>query len=58
MIFVIGVIHYIVGALVFRYYNLPFERETVGALIGAALMLAGVAMALASCLMLAWRYLP
>lgn len=57
MIFAIGVITYIVGRLVFRFYECPFER-TVGAWIGAALMLAGVAMVTGSCLMLAWSYLP
>lgn len=57
MIFVAGVITYVVGALVFRFYDLPFER-TVGAWIGVTLMLAGVAMATGSCLILAWDYLP
>lgn len=57
MIFAIGVIAYLVGLFMFRLCDRPFER-TAGATIGVVLMLAGVAMALVSCLMLAWTYLP
>ena len=57
MIFVIGVITWIVGVLVLRFYESLFGMS-VGEKIGAALTLAGAAMALASCLILAWEYLP
>lgn len=57
MIFAIGVIAYLVGRIMFRFCYCPFER-TAGATIGVVLMLAGVAMALVSCLILAWSYLP
>lgn len=57
MMFVIGVIAYLVGQFVFRFYEEPFEVG-IGEGIGAALMLAGVATALTSLLILAWRYLP
>lgn len=57
MMFAIGVIAYIVGQFVFRFYGEPLEMG-IGDAIGVALMLAGVAMALTSLLILAWRYLP
>lgn len=57
MIFVIGVITYIVGHFVLGFCDHP-RKVTIGAAIGAALMIAGVAMALISFLMLAWSYLP
>lgn len=57
MIFVIRVITYTVGVLVFRFYKSLFGI-TVGERIGLIIMFAGVAMALASCLILAWDYLP
>ena len=48
MMFVIGVVVYIAGELVFR----------VRAAIGLTLMLAGVLTGLAACLVIAWEYLP
>ena len=48
MMFVIGVVTYIVGKIVFGFYGA----------IGLALMLAGILNVLAACLDIAWEDLP
>jgi hypothetical protein len=57
MIFVIGVVSYLVGRFMIQFCHLPFEA-TLGARIGLALVFAGLAMVLGSCLILAWEYVP
>lgn len=57
MIFVIGVMSYLVGRFMLQFCYRPFEA-TPGAVIGGVLILAGLAMVLGSCLMIAWSYMP
>lgn len=60
MIFTIGAVAFIVGLLIFNFYETSFGPwgYSPGAKVGLILMLTGLVTMLTSILTLAWWYLP